>query len=431
MEEIRIDKQKIVGTIKPMHCVNNLPQTGEGLDAAFGELNIPYSRLHDTVFLNSHFVDVHAIFPDFGRDENDPDAYDFAFTDWLIARLQKAGTRAFYRLGESIENYQAVKAYYIYPPADYGKWARVCEHIVAHYNEGWKDGFRMGIEYWEIWNEPDNYPDIADNQMWKGTFEEFLSFYETVSNHLKKRFPDIKIGGYGSCGFYAILKQRSAEQANVSDRTDYFVDCFERFLKYVSSEEHRSPLDFFSWHSYSDVHANVAYARYAREMLDRYGFPRAESILNEYNPGIALKGTLRDASNICANMLALQKQPLDMLMYYDCAAASDYCGLFEPITKRPFAAYYVFQSFSRLYRLKNMTETGETKDGLFAVSAFDGKRGAALVTNNAEREREVRFTGVETERVLSVADSEKPVEVSLSDGRYALRPFEILLVEYR
>ena len=23
------------------------------------------------------------------------------------------------------------------PPKDYAKWARICEHVVRHYNEGW------------------------------------------------------------------------------------------------------------------------------------------------------------------------------------------------------------------------------------------------------------------------------------------------------
>jgi hypothetical protein len=29
----------------------------------------------------------------------------------------------------------------------------------------------MKIEHWEIWNEPENYPDVMENQMWRGDWE--------------------------------------------------------------------------------------------------------------------------------------------------------------------------------------------------------------------------------------------------------------------
>ena len=46
----------------------------------------------------------------------------------------------------------------------------------------------------------------------------------------------------------------------------------------------KAPLDFFSWHCYAYDPAWVgARARTFREMLDRHGFRKAESILNEWN----------------------------------------------------------------------------------------------------------------------------------------------------
>lgn len=242
---VKVDKDKTVGKIKPMHCVNNLPDVSGFFDHYIAEAQIPYCRLHDSVYIHWKFVDIHVVFPDFDADEQDPASYDFAFTDYYIKRMADSGVKAFYRLGESIENYQHIKPYFIYPPEDYAKWARICEKIIAHYNYGWADGFFYGLTYWEIWNEPDNFPDIADNNMWKGNIEQYFELYETVSNHLKRVYPEIKIGGYASCGFYEILNQASASTANVSSRTEYFIECFEKFLKYITSPEHRSPLDFF------------------------------------------------------------------------------------------------------------------------------------------------------------------------------------------
>jgi hypothetical protein len=88
-----------------------------------------------------------------------------------------------------------LKAYNVYAPKDFAKWARICEHVIRHYNEGWAKGFRWGIEYWEIWNEPES------NTMWRGsTREAFFEFYRTAALHLKAKFHGIKVGGYGSTG---------------------------------------------------------------------------------------------------------------------------------------------------------------------------------------------------------------------------------------
>lgn len=68
-----------------------------------------------------------------------------------------------------------------------------------------------------------------------------------------------------------------------------FVEFFHEFLRYISSPAHKSPLDFFSWHSYAGVPETAAYARYARETLDSYGFTNTENILNEWNRGLELR----------------------------------------------------------------------------------------------------------------------------------------------
>ena len=136
---------KITGKIKPMHAVGQPPFIGSN-DKFFHyltEAGIPYSRLHDVggAYGGFRFVDIPNIFRDFDADENLPESYDFTFTDWLITALVKHNVKPFFRLGVTIENYFHMKAYRIYPPKDFDKWARICEHIIRHYNEGWADGF--------------------------------------------------------------------------------------------------------------------------------------------------------------------------------------------------------------------------------------------------------------------------------------------------
>ena len=98
------------------------------------------------------------------------------------------GVKPYFRLGVTIENQCVIKAYRIHPPKDYAKWARVCEHIIRHYNEGWADGFHFDIRYWEIWNEPENRDVPHMNQMWTGTAGQYYELYDVTAKHLKKCF---------------------------------------------------------------------------------------------------------------------------------------------------------------------------------------------------------------------------------------------------
>ena len=151
---LQFDFENKLGNIKPMHAVDQPPLTGmsdEGLDLELirylEKANIPYSRMHDVGGScgGNIYVDIPNLFRDFDADENDPTSYDFAFTDKLFEGLMKCGIEPYFRLGVTIENAHMVKSYRIFPPADPYKWARVCEHIVRHYNEGWADGYHFGI----------------------------------------------------------------------------------------------------------------------------------------------------------------------------------------------------------------------------------------------------------------------------------------------
>ena len=381
------------GKIKPMHAINNAPMHWTFCDTFhyLTEARIPYSRLHDTGGLmgGGIFVDVANIFPLFHADPEDPQNYDFGFTDHLLKELCAAGVKPFYRLGCTIENYHpSIGPRRSIPPTDPHKWAVICEHIIRHYNEGWADGYCMDIEYWEIWNEPDNEPVAAENPMWKGSMEEYFTLYEVTANHLKACFPHLKIGGYASCGFYEILNTAAAAHSGVSSRTGYFIEFFEKFLAHITTEGHEAPLDFFSWHSYAGIRENIAFAAYAREMLDKFGFTETESILNEWNPGIHRRGTLSDAAHIGSMMVALQNASVDLLMYYDGSMESSYGGMFNPLTRTPFKAYYTFCGFGQLFGLGYQypiegAEYGRVTDTVYALAAgnADASRRAVLLFN--------------------------------------------------
>jgi hypothetical protein len=390
------------GEVKPLHGVNNAPTRVDGSRGQdeFKAAGIPFVRTHDTVGMwgGAHYVDIPNVFPDFDADETDPANYDFAFTDAYLKPLTEAGCKIFYRLGVTIENYWKVKAYNIRPPKDFAKWARICEHVVRHYNEGWANGFRWNIEYWEIWNEPENPP------MWQGTKEQFFEMYRVAANHLKKTFPEIKVGGYAGCGFYVIddAKKRASSEFYRSFQT-----WFEDFCKYVQSPETKSPLDFFSWHLYVSqgwpVDRIATHADYVRRTLDAAGLTATENIFNEWNVFRGEKAGQFDtikthvgASEVAAAFCLMQKSSIDKAMYYDACPTRSYCGLFFFPSMRTTPCYEAFRAWNELAKLGRSVDTQPVGDGIYAAAAKGGGGRMAFLVSNVGKAAsvEMRVAGV-------------------------------------
>jgi len=391
---VSVDPGVAIGPVKPMHAVNNGPAVqkpgGDQLRGNFEEYRaarIPFARTHDSVNCvagGAHTCDISSIFSDFDADENDPASYDFVFTDHYLDNIRRAGTQVFFRLGQTIEH--GPKKYGAMPPKDYAKWARVCEHVIRHYNEGWGWGAdaapttrnvewsnQFGIEYWEIWNEPDlDAPDgrwRTNPRTWGGSEEEFFKLYETAAKHLKAAFPRLKIGGPALCGR---------------------LDWGERFL--ARCRDHQAPLDFFSWHVYATEPKTIADKCDAvRALMDKYGFGAAESILDEWN---YVKGWTDDfvysleaesgrfnqksAAFIMATMIDCQSRPLDMLMFYDARVGCPMNNLFDGTTLWPMKGYYPFYAWSKLAALGTQVVCEAAEPGAAAPGGDEPATGVVL-----------------------------------------------------
>ena len=413
---LNVNHEKTIGRIKPMHGVGQPPFAGSNFKMFhyLTEAGIPYSRLHDVggAYGGFRWVDIPNIFRDFDKDPTDPASYDFTFTDLLVTALINSGVEPFFRLGVTIENDALIKSYRLDPPSDYHKWAVICEHIIRHYTEGWADGFNYGIEYWEIWNEPDNFEDVNENQMWRGTREEYYELYGVASKHLKKCFPHLKIGGYGSCGFYA-LKDAFVSSAKSSPRMEYFIEFFDGFLDYVS--KNGCPLDFFSWHSYDNIENNKLYANYARERLDGAGYTETETTCNEWNGEVSKRGTPRHAAVTCGMMLAFQKSPLDSAMFYDARFGTGiYGSMFNPLTAEPFPSYYAFGAFNELYKLGDEIEVTPDEKDVYAIGAKKDNKICVLIANTSEAEIDLTLNTEGTvTKCLMTANEECEREIPL------------------
>ena len=426
--KLTLDTSKDLGKIRAMHAVGQPPRMG--ISGEFmhylTDAHIPYSRLHDVggSYGGNMFVDIPNIFRDFSANEYDPDSYDFAFTDILLKQLNGAKCEPIYRLGVTIENYQYIKAYRVFPPTDYAKWARICEHIIKHYNEGWANGFHYGIKYWEIWNEPDNGYDLKDNQMWQGTAEEYYELYEVTSKHLKKRFGDsIKVGGFASCGFYSLFTDPTRPEYK---RHQYFTDFFLGFLDFI--DKTKSPLDFFSWHSYASVENTMMMADFVDTELTKHRLGDIETQCNEWNNAAPnqYRGTSYASASAADMMLAMHDKKTTIMCYYDARIGqSMYGGLFNPMTWKPLCTYYSFAAFGELYTLGKRVEVTGASGKIRAIAAHDGEKTALMIVNTGDEERiETNLSGmkvylIDSEHFLT-EEALDPTDFTLGKNQVAL-----------
>jgi hypothetical protein len=349
---LHVDAGKVIGTIRSLQGLNGPPSPVmaglPNLVEQYKELHVNQVRTHDFMGpteIDSKFSDSDAfltwlipdatqradvvkagnaniIFPNSSGDPEKAESYNFAPTDKVLAAIHASGADIYYRVGRSW-------GANINPPADFDKYASVVKHIAMHYNQGWANGFHYDIRYWEFWNEPDGL-------FWTGTPEQFYKLYGKTALALKSVDPTLKVGGVGKAFAY--------------DDGGYR----EGFIDYCAV--HKLPLDFYSWHSYTDSSADpydaIRLATQIREILDRHGFPKAESILSEWNltPDFTdaskarLQG-LENAAYIGAVLSYLQDAPVDHAHFYRGDAA--WMGLFD-LQGHDFKTAYTFEAMAKM-----------------------------------------------------------------------------------
>ena len=401
MASVLIDLSKKLGKIKPVHGVNSGPRTKVfTYDASplFEEIGIPYSRLHDVEYPygSGEFVDMHCVFPNFDADENDSASYNFGLTDCYIKAALDVGTDIIYRLGESIEHAPVKR--HIFPPKDYAKWARIAEHVIRHYNEGWADGHNWNLTCWEIWNEPDLDAACGPNRKcWGGTPAEFHDFYETAAKYLKSCFPDLKIGGPALAG-------------NVKWASDFLRVMHEREV----------PMDFFSWHRYTgDPRAFSEGAKVFRTLMDECGYADAEMLLDEWNymenwgnqPESFRKLVgIRGAAFCAASLIEMQKSSVDAAAYFEADVVKEWCGIFEvgdmaigslgagvgQCRLKPRKPYAAFRDFGRLYRIGTEVFSESDNENVYVCAAANDEDICAVIAvrDIEEGECEITVTGL-------------------------------------
>ena len=96
-----------------------------------------------------------------------------------------------------------------------------------------------------------------------------------------------------------------------------------------------------------------------------------------------------------------------MLCYYDARIGiSDYAGMFNPITRKPFALYYAFKAFNELYKMENQVECqyDNKSNGIYALAAANNDKRAVMISNPTEKEVSIE-TNIDDMRVYIVDDT--------------------------
>jgi len=302
------------------------------------DLNFASCRTHDLTLHDGAepIVDFHHIFPVFLADENDPASYRFAATDAAFAAITNAGMKVFYRLGHSAEGRgdDTAGGYFNNTVGDnttaaYEKAAKVLSKIVAHYNEGWANGYHLGIEYWEIWNEPNN-----SSGDWPGMSRTtFATFFGKCVKQLKTDHPTIKVGG-------PALSNLDATWAD---------SCLAACVN-----EGTLP-DFLTWHKYGTGDAPTVYATQAataRAYLDNKGYTSMEIGMTEWNLvknwNYSWKDTgrltMEGASWCGAALTSMAYSDLDFAHWYGSGWDAGY-GVYNGVSGQLNKTYYALKAF--------------------------------------------------------------------------------------
>lgn len=298
-----------------------------------------------------HNFSIPVIFPDMSADPEDPGSYNFVEADRLVKDIQATGAQVVYRLGRSGAGTADI-------PRDLAKYAAVVRHIVLHFNKGWANGFTDSVRYFEVWNEPD-----LGQLWWRGTPQEYYDLYGAIAGAVRAADPTVKVGGPA----IALVNEEQPFR--------------EGFLAYV--REKRLPLDFFSWHYYSDAHDPYDFVRIGkdiRRILDRYGFEATESQLNEWMDGVfgPPQDQTQQAAFVAAALTYMQDAPIDGEVLYraDREFASD--GSANTQLGSALQAYGRFADT----RVRLAARGGDDKGlAVLAGRSADARRINVLVTN--------------------------------------------------
>jgi len=248
----------------PLHW--NGHTSNKDLFTEYAQIGVKAVRNHDF----PDVVDMSVMYPDRTKDTTLQTSYNFTrpgisgdySSDYAVSNLQSNGLQLYLRiwgLGATPTLISSERA----------NWVKAAVEIIRHYQEGKWSGYTGLVNTVEIGNEPDS------SYFWPSTYtkEEFYQLYADTAKAIRAAFPTMKIGGPGITqgGFSNTIGQTWVRN----------------FFDYVKTNG--APLDFFSWHLYSNSPDQFATAAsFYRSELDSRGYTATELHTTEWNTQIDL-----------------------------------------------------------------------------------------------------------------------------------------------
>jgi hypothetical protein len=168
------------------------------------------------------------------------------------------------------------------------------------------------------------------------------------------------------------------------------------------------------------------------KFLEEAGLGHIEIHLNEWNRNRDWKmvAASKTAAESAAMMLAMHETKVSMMCYYDARfGIGPYAGFFNGVTREPFATYYVFKAFGKLYALGDQVEiTGDLGDDLYAMAATNGKERGILITNIGE-DKEIETNLGRGYAAYLINEKNHMVKKRISVKNFKLKQCDTLFIE--
>jgi xylan 1,4-beta-xylosidase len=180
------------------------------------------------------------------EDKNGNPIYSWTILDKIFDTFDAAGIRPIVEIGfmpEALSTHPepyrhnfpkgfigSIYTGWAYPPRDYGKWSELVFQFTRHLRERYGDA-EVKTWLWEVWNEP-------DIDYWKGTPEEYFTFYDFTADAVLRAFPEARIGGPDSTG---------PGNPHAAEFLRHFLEHCAHQTNYATGKI-GSPLQFISFH---------------------------------------------------------------------------------------------------------------------------------------------------------------------------------------
>lgn len=381
---VRLNGSATGATIRSMQTVNAGP-LGVPNDPHQTDLTQQYKSIGVTMVRTHDLfgpLDMATVYPDVTADPSLDASYNFATSDPYYQAIVSGGFDVYLRVGDSAGFNTGFTEPSPRAPSDHAHFAAAAVKFVQHYTDSTLWG-RNPVRYVEIWNEPDS------SSFWDSTRDSFFDLFGQTAIALKAAYPTMKIGGPGVTGasYEAPLGQQ----------------WFAAFLSYCRA--HSVPLDFLSWHTYSNDPQHIAdAAAWYRTQLDAHGYTATESHLTEWNTdthgasapspgsaeGLTLRAGGRGAALVTAGWMSLQDSDVSVAAFYRGRDPetdhSELYGLMSSagVMKRSGLAFALWGQMSSTYSTRmSVTVKTSSSTTLYALAGRASDGSVAVLLANA------------------------------------------------